>query len=290
LIVAWNLAHLNINSCWQNGFSGAGVRVGHLDTGVDASHPALLNKVSNFALFDAKGSILPAGFPQDSSDHGTHTAGIICGGKVGGQAIGIAPDAELCSGVVLEGSKPLLRVLCGLDWMFDQQVRVVCMSLGIPGYNPLFDIALSKLRQQGALCISPVGNSGRKVSCSPANYPGVIAVGAVDHKNQVAKFSGSQAFDRSIDPIKPNLVAPGVDIPSAKPGGGLSKQSGTSMAAAHVAGVAALLFQAKPEASVEEVENALLKSCLPLPDVDPQRVGCGLVNPVGALEILLQKR
>jgi subtilisin family serine protease len=290
MAASWNLTHLGVESCWQSGFTGAGIRVGHLDTGVDATHPAWSDRIANFVLFDADGTIIPDIFPQDSSDHGTHTAGIICGGTVNGQAIGVAPDAKLCSGMVIEGGKPLVRVLCGLDWMFDQGVRVVCVSLGIPGYNPLFETVLTRLRKQGVLCIFPIGNSGRKSSHSPANYPDVLAVGAVDQNNRVAKFSGSQVFDRPNDPIKPNLVAPGVDILSAKPGGGLSKQSGTSMAAAHVAGVAALLFQAKPAATVDEIENALLKSCLPLPDVDPRRVGCGLVNPVGALERLLASK
>lgn len=286
-MLTWNLQILNIEKCWQYGFTGAGISVGHLDTGVDGSHTALEHRVASFALFDANGEIIPDVLPQDSSDHGTHTAGIICGGTVDSQSIGIAPDAKLCSGMVIEGGKPLVRVLCGLDWIFDQEVRVVCVSLGLLGYNPLFEVVLSRLRQQGVLCIFPVGNSRGRGSHSPANYPGVIAVGAMDQNGQIAKFSGSQIFDRSNDPIKPNLVAPGVDILSAKPGGGLSKQDGTSMAAAHVAGVAALLFQAKPEATVEEVEQALLTSCLPLHDVDPHRVGCGLVNPVGALDALL---
>lgn len=283
----WNLQHLNLVQCWHRGWTGAGVTVGHLDTGVDATHPALSDRITNFTLFDGDGTFIPDVFPQDSSDHGTHTAGIICGGTVDGQAIGIAPDAQICSGVVIEGGKPLVRVLCGLDWVFDQGVRVVCVSLGLPGYNPVFETMLARLRQKGVLCIFPIGNSGREISHSPANYPGVLAVGAVNQNNRVASFSGSQVFDRTNDPIKPNLVAPGVDILSAKPGGGLSKQSGTSMAAAHVAGVAALLFQAKPNATVDEIENALLKSCLPLPDVDPRRAGYGLVNPVGALELLL---
>ncbi|MBD2464232.1 S8 family serine peptidase [Oscillatoria sp. FACHB-1407] len=289
-MMGWNLGCLNLDCCWQHGFTGAGVKVGHLDTGIDGAHPALCDRITTFAQFDENGEILPNTLPHDSSDHGTHTAGIICGGTVDGQAIGIAPDAKLCSGMVIEGRKPLIRVLCGLDWMFDQRVRVVCVSLGMPGYNPLFETVLARLRQQEVLCIVPIGNSGRRSSYSPANYPGVLAVGAVDQNNRVANFSSSQVFDRPNDPIKPNLVAPGVDILSTKPGGGLSKQSGTSMAAAHVAGVAALLFQAKPDATVDEIEHALLKSCILLPDVDPQRMGCGLVNPVGALETLLASK
>lgn len=287
MATSWNLTSLGVESCWQNGFTGAGIRVGHLDTGVDAAHPALSDRIASFAQFDGNGTISSDVFPQDSGDHGTHIAGTICGGILNGQSIGVAPEAQLCSGMVIEGGKPLVRVLCGLDWMLDQDVRVLCISLGSPGYNPLFEIILARLRQKGVLCISPVGNSGRQVSCSPANYPGVIAVGATDQNNRVAKFSGSQVFDRAIDPIKPNLVAPGMAIVSAEPGGGSNKQDGTSMAAAHVAGVAALLWQAKPEATLEEIETALLTSCLPLPAVDPQRAGSGLVNPMGALEILL---
>lgn len=288
--LTWNLHQLNLQACWDQGVTGAGINVGHLDTGVDAAHPALRDRIANFALFDADGTLIPDVEPQDSGDHGTHTAGIICGGTVDDQTIGIAPDAKLCSGMVIEGGKPLMRVLCGLDWIFDQGVRVVCVSLGVPGYNPLFETVLARLRQHGVLCIFPIGNSGRKSSHSPANYPGVLAVGAIDQNNRVARFSSSQVFARPSDPIKPNLVAPGVDILSTNPGGGLSQQSGTSMAAAHVAGVAALLLQAKPDATVDEIENALLKSCLPLPDVDPQQVGRGLVNPVGALELLLDSK
>lgn len=262
------------------------IQIGHLDTGVDGMHPTLSDKITSFLVFDANGERIYDVLPHDSRGHGTHTAGIVCGGLSNGQAIGVAPNAKLCSGVVIEGGKPLFRVLSGLDWMLEQGVRVLCVSLGIPGYNRIFEIILSRLRQQGTLCVFPIGNSGRKLSHSPANYPGVLAVGAVDQENRVPKFSSSQTFDRPNDSVKPNLVAPGVDILSAEPGGGLSTQSGTSMAAAHVAGVAALLFQAKPDATVDVVEHALLTSCLALARVSPSRCGHGLVNPVGALEVL----
>lgn len=284
---SWGLQRLDIEICWQYGFTGAGVRIGHLDTGVDGVHSALSSRMAEFQEFDQDGFPTPGTLPQDFGSHGTHIAGIICGRPCEDLSIGVAPDAELCSGMVIEGGKCLVRVLAGLDWMLDCRVRVLCISLGVPGYNPLFETILSRLKKAGVLLIAPVGNRGTGHTCSPANYAGVIAVGAIDSNDRVARFSGSQLFKRAVDFAKPNLVAPGVDIPSAKPGGGLQTRSGTSMAAAHVAGVAALLFQAKPDATAEEVEEAILTTCTPLPGSNEERCGRGLINPVKALDALL---
>ncbi len=285
--LTWGLQRLNIRECWQRGFTGAGVRVGHLDTGVDGSHPALGGRLAAFMEFDQDGFPLSQAEPRDSGSHGTHTAGLICGGSIDGLALGVAPGAQLCSGLVIEGGKSLVRVLAGLDWMFDCKVRVLCLSLGIPIYNPLFEIVLSRLRSAGVLIITPVGNRGAGHTCSPANYPGVIAVGATNASDRVVHFSGSQQFKRAADFFKPNLVAPGVDIPSAKSGGGLQVRSGTSMAAAQVAGIAALLFQAKPHATPAQVEAALLTTCTILSESSEYRSGRGLVNPVEALKAML---
>lgn len=276
----WALDRLQIETCWQRGLTGAGVRIGHLDTGVDSKHPMLCDRIATFAQFDPWGDRVPNAQPWDSGNHGTHTAGLLCGEAMPsahGNVSGIAPQAKLCSGMVIEGGHPLVRVLAGLDWLLDQQIRVLCLSLGVPGYNPLFEIVLARLRQQGVLTVCPIGNQGRRIACSPANYPGVLAVGAINDQDQVPGFSGSGVA----------IVAPGVHLLSAQPDGNFASQTGTSMAAAIVAGVAALLFQAKPTATVEEVEQALLTSCTPLPHLPPQRVGHGLINPIAAVEYLL---
>lgn len=284
--LAWGLERLSIRACWQRGFTGAGVRVGHLDTGVDGAHPALSGRIAQFVEFDHDGFPVPGVQPRDSGSHGTHTAGVICGGSCSHVAFGVAPDAELCSGMVIEGGKCLVRVLAGLDWMLDCRVRVLCISLGLPAYNPLFEIVLNRLKEAGILVIAPVGNRRSGRTCSPANYPGVMAVGAITSSDHVARFSGSQVFKRPNDYVKPNVVAPGIEIPSAKPGGGLQTRSGTSMAAAHVAGVAALLFQAKPEATAAEVEDAILTTSTPLPESSEERCGRGLINPLKALDAI----
>ena len=284
--LTWGLQRLNIQQCWRQGFTGAGVRIGHLDTGVDGNHPALRGRIAAFMEFDPDGFPVSQPEPRDSGAHGTHTAGLICGGCADDLTLGVAPQAQLCSGLVIEGGKSLVRVLAGLDWMFDCQVRVLCLSLGMPIYNPLYEIVLSRLKRAGVLVIAPVGNRGTGRSCSPANYAGVIAVGALNPGDRVAPFSGSQQFKRATGFFKPDLVAPGVDIPSARPGGGLQVRSGTSMAAAYVAGVAALLFQAQPHATPSEVEAALLATCTPFSQSSEYRAGRGLVNPVEALNAI----
>jgi subtilisin len=284
--LSWGLRRLRVEACWREGWTGAGVGVGHLDTGVDAVHPALAGRVAQFAEFDTAGTMLTAVRPHDSGTHGTHTGGLICGGGAGGPAIGVAPAARLYSGIVIEGGQVLARVLSGVDWMFDCDVRVVCLSLGVPGYHPLFEVALTRLRQHGVLVVCPIGNGGRATACSPALYPGVLAVGATDREDRVAHFSGDGRFYRGAG-AKPSLVAPGAAVLSSEPGGCLGVCDGTSMAAACVAGVAALLWQACPDATVYEVERALLDSAEPLPDAPPERQGRGLVNPLGALQRLL---
>lgn len=288
--ITWGLKRLGIRKCWQRGFTGTGVRIGHLDTGVDGSHSALSGRIAEFMEFDFDGFPVPRAEAKDSGSHGTHIAGVICGKSWDNTSIGVAPAAELCSGMVIEGGKTIVRILAGLDWMFDCKVRVLCFSLGIPIYNPLFEIILRRIRMAGVLVIAPAGNRGYGRTCSPANYPGVLAVGAMNAKDKVARFSGSQIFKRATDFHKPNLVAPGVDIPSANPGGGLQIRSGTSMAAAHVAGVAAILFQAKPDATPEEVQEAIQLTCTPLLDSSERRSGKGLVNPVKALEVMLSSK
>jgi subtilisin len=103
----------------------------------------------------------------------------------------------------------------------------------------------------------------------------------------VADFSSSQHFDRAADPIVPDVVAPGVDIISAVPGNRYKSMSGTSMATPHVAGLAALLFAAKPGATIDEVERAILESCARPAGMTSERGGHGVPNAPRALAALM---
>jgi len=284
--MTWGLLRLKIEQLWEQGLTGKGVKVGHLDTGVDGKHPAFEDRLVEFLEVDLQGSRVPQAKAHDSDPvfgHGTHTAGTICGGRVGKLTIGVAPEASLFSALVIEGGLVTLRVLEGMEWALEKRVRVLSMSLGFRGFTPAFQDVTQSLRDQGVLPVFAIGNEGVGTSRSPGNYAEALSVGAHDRQNQVADFSSSITFKRPNEPNQPNVVAPGVSVLSAKPGGGVRSLDGTSMATPHVAGIAALLFQAKPNASAAQVEAAIQDSCIPISGTDPLRFGFGRVDPVAAL-------
>jgi subtilisin family serine protease len=284
--LTWGLRELQIDRLWAQGLTGKGVRVGHLDTGVDESHPALRGRVAGFAEWDLLGRRVEGAQPHDSDQHGTHTAGTLAGRAVGRRAIGVAPECELYSGLVIEGGQVLARVLGGMEWLLDNGIKVLSMSLGWRGYDPSFLVITRRLRQLGMLPVFAIGNEGIGTSRSPGNYPETLSVGAVDEQLRVPPFSASVRFNRDRDPNQPDVVAPGVGIISAKPGGGYQSLDGTSMATPHVAGVAALLWQAKPDATVDQIELAIRQTARKLDGEDPHRCGDGLVDPLAALSAL----
>jgi subtilisin family serine protease len=283
----WGLERLGAPALWERGLTGKGVLVGHLDTGVDASHPALDGAVAHFAEFDLLGRVdEKARKPRDSEQHGTHTAGTIAGRPVTGRHVGMAPGASLASAIVIEGGDAVARVLGGLDWALGLGVRVMSLSLGFRGYWPDFLAITRILRRKGVLPVFAVGNEYAGSSRSPGNYSEALSVGACDEQGRVADFSSSQRFDRRRDPIVPDLVAPGVDIVSARPGGGYQAMDGTSMATPHVAGLAALLLEASPTASVSRLERAIFASCARPQGMAAERGGLGIPSGTAALEAL----
>ena len=286
--LAWGVADLGAPALWKEGVRGAGVRIAHLDTGVDGSHPALKQRIGAWAEFDAEGERVPESMPHDPDGHGTHTAGTLVGGQSGDTAVGMAPEAELCAAIVIEGGRVLLRILAGMEWAVGEGARILSLSLGIRGYTPFAIELMQRLRAAGVLPVVAIGNEGPGTSRSPGNYPDALSVGAADAKGLVADFSSSMRFERALEPTAPDVVAPGVAIVSARAGGGREEMDGTSMATPHVAGLAALLFSAKPEATVAEVESAIFASVRPLPDgADPIRYGRGAIDGPQALRILL---
>ncbi|ESQ83761.1 S8 family peptidase [Asticcacaulis benevestitus] len=258
----WGITKLKADKLWQAGYEGQGVIIGHLDTGVDGSHPALTDAIAAFAEFDFQGNLVPGATATDSDEHGTHTAGTLVGHETAVSGpIGVAPKAKLASAMVIEGGDVISRILAGLEWLVDQNTRILSMSLGLRGYTPAFQTVIDALRANNILPVIAVGNEYANTSRSPGNYPNVLSIGAMAPDDTVADFSGSQTFNRPIDPIVPDLVGPGVGIYSSVPGGKFKIMDGTSMATPHIAGLAALLLSAVPEASANDLEAAIQDAC-----------------------------
>ncbi|MFD9843564.1 S8 family peptidase [[Kitasatospora] papulosa] len=229
--------------------TGEGVTAYILDTGIESAHSEFGGRVG--AGYDAIGDGRDG---EDCNGHGTHVAG-----TVAGATYGVAPAASLVPVRVLdcEGSGTWAGIIAGLDWIAQnaEQPAVVNASLGGPASSAVDD-AFDALAAEGTLPVVAAGNEDQDAcDVSPARADGVLAVGASDNQDRQATFSnwGTCVW----------LYAPGVDIVSAKLGGGSTTLSGTSMASPHVAGAAALYKEQHPDASPREVADALATEATP---------------------------
>lgn len=251
-------------AAWAAGFDGTGVKVAVVDTGIDANHPDLAGKVVAERNFSgAEGT-------QDGNGHGTHVASTVAGSGAasGGAYKGVAPGAELINARALDakGWESDSSVLAVVQWAVDAGADIVNLSLGAtdtPGID-LLEEAVNTLSGQ-ALSVIAAGNDGPAATTvgSPGSAERALTVGAVDGKDVLASFSsrGPVVGDGS---VKPEVTAPGVDITAAKfDSTGYQSMSGTSMAAPHVAGAAALLVQQHPDRSGQQIKSQLVSSAEP---------------------------
>jgi subtilisin family serine protease len=244
----WALAAIGVPS---SSLTGQGVSVAVLDTGVDLTHPDL---VQHFPTAAGTAVFVPdVDSVQDGHGHGTHCAGVIAGAAVpqSGPRYAVAPDVTLLVGKVLDdqGSGFDDGIIEGIEWASQMGAGIISMSLGSarsPGtpYSPLYERVGSTLLAQGTLLVAAAGNESHRPSevapiDNPAVCPSFMAIGAVDSSLAVGWFSCG-----NVDGVKDvDIVAPGVAIQSAWTGGGYQLESGTSMATPHVAAAAALWAQ-----------------------------------------------
>ncbi|WP_141909875.1 S8 family peptidase [Micromonospora sp. A202] len=287
-----NLGQIAAPDAWKAGWTGRGTTVAVLDTGADFTHPDLVGRVADRADFTAEG-----GDAVDHNGHGTHVASTIAGtgAAARGQRRGVAPDAKLVIGKVLDdhGSGADSGIIAGMEWAATR-ADVINMSLGgsdpDDGNDPL-SLAVDGLsRSTGALFVIAAGNSGGAIS-SPGSAASALTVGAVDRNDKLADFSSRGPLVTS-NVAKPELVAPGLDIIAARAAGTNLQDpidryyeaiSGTSMASPHVAGAAALLAQRHPDWTGAQLKAALVGAADPLRGVDAYAVGAGRLNAARAL-------
>lgn len=302
----WGLTQLRVPELWAAANTkGQGVKVAVLDTGVHAAHPALAGRVADFMLVDSQGRRIKAQPFFDTDNHGTHVCGTIAGNDAPGIAIGVAPEATLYVGCVIPaGSGTLQMLLEGIAWAVEQGAQIISMSLGFTYYEPMFARVFDMLLNRNILPVIAIGNENHGNTSSPGSASNAFSVGAVEKmtadKVNVAFFSSGASLifpgptPTRID--KPDVVAPGAQIfscipPEQTPDGVYEYNylDGTSMATPHVAGVAAILRAAKPNASATAIAQALKDTALHPdgPTARPDnRWGYGLIQPLAALQAL----
>ncbi|MES3160328.1 MAG: S8 family serine peptidase, partial [Halorubrum sp.] len=302
----YGLEMINAPDVWDElGVTGEGAAVAILDTGVDNDHPDFDMDPDNWQEWDGDGNPIDSE-PNDGSGHGTHVSGTAVGpqdpdGDV--PAYGVAPDAELYHGKVLDdgGGGTFAQINAGMEWAAEQEdVDVVGMSLGADGYLPDMIEPAENIRDAGKLLSVSIGNTGQGASGAPGNYYSSFGSGAVDEDEMVAGFSGGEVIDTDSaypdapdywpdEYVQPNAAAAGVDVLSAVPGGGYDDSySGTSMSQPHKAGTFALMASAMGDSNVELFEEVVEDTAEQpdhAPDDDPNtEYGHGIINALDATQ------
>jgi len=266
-----NVALVNAPALWALGFRGQGIVVANMDTGVDVGHPDLSAqwRGGTNSWFDPNGQHPTE--PTDFDGHGTWTMGVMVGREAGGSAIGIAPDATWIAVKIFNdsGVAPLSGIHLGFQWLLDPDgnpatpdaPNVVNNSwtFGSPGCNLEFQPDLQSLRAAGIVPVFAGGNSGpgASTSMSPANNPEALAVGATSNADFLWSSSSRGPSACAGPTTFPELVAPGVNVRTTDLFGFYTQQTGTSLAAPHVAGALALLLDAFPNLTPDQQEAAL---------------------------------
>lgn len=283
-----SVPQIGADEAQADGDDGDGFAVAVIDTGVDADHPMFGSRVIEEACFSVDGDCpngeaemfgagAAAPCPLAGCDHGTHVAGIAVGDAPSGPLVGVAPHADLIAidvfseidgepGAYTSDILAAMQHVLALSAFHD--IAAVNLSLGGELFtssqtcsqaSPSQLNAVAQLRNAGIATVAASGNDGfTNAISSPGCLSNVISVGSVGDSDGVSSFSNSAEFL--------TLLAPGESIQSAAVGGGTRSGTGTSMATPHVAGAFAAIREAMPDATVDEIENALVLSGQPILD------------------------
>ncbi len=280
------LAPLGVEDAWGMTQGDPRVVVAVIDTGVDCAHPDLqgacwrnedevpdngIDDDGNGYVDDVAGWNFPQRSPNvfDVHYHGTHVAGIVAARANNGIGIvGIAPRVTIMPLVIFQprGVGTYFDLIRAIFYAVDNGAQVINMSLGATSYSLGEALAVRYAEEHGVVVVAAAGNTGRNVNFYPAAHPTVIAVAALTASGEPARFSNWGNF---ID-----VAAPGVSIMSTIPGGRYGVLSGTSMAAPHVAGLAALLLSRNPRLSPAAVRATIERTA-------EDQAGPSLVDPPG---------
>lgn len=290
-------AGVRADSAWAQGFTGRGVVIADLDTGVDLTHPDLrpnlwrnpgetncsnrIDDDKNGFADDCTGWDFASNDndPSPAHPHGSHTSGTFGAARNGFGVVGVAPEARIMPIKIGTATNiPLLNALFAIEYAVRNGADIINLSLGSNNACTRAESdAVQWARGAGVFVVASSGNRGANIPNSPANCPTVFGVGATDASKALASFSGYMG-----DMV--DGVGPGVSILSSVPGG-FQAMSGTSMATPHVAGIAALMLSKNPQLTPQRIGDILCQTAEDLGDKGrDSRFGCGFLSAPKALE------
>ncbi|MDQ7092367.1 S8 family serine peptidase [Desulfosporosinus sp. PR] len=252
----WGLTKIEAQKAWNLGFTGNGITVAVVDTGVDLNHPDLKDNI--LPGYNAITGVTGGTTIQDNNGHGTHVSGIIAAEANGIGVVGVAYQAKILpvKALTKQGEGTDDCIADGITWAADHSAKIINLSLGSDSESDVLKEALQYAADKGCLIVAAGGNLEDNLTTIsyPAADPLVLAVTATDSNDQIASFSlpGPQA----------GLAAPGVNIASDywQNSSGYASLDGTSMASPFVAGAAALVWSAHPDLNAQQVRVALENS------------------------------
>jgi subtilisin family serine protease len=284
-----------------NSYRGHGIRVAIVDSGAATTHPDLHG--IKFGLDIANKKSDPGGWNHDSISHGSHCAGVIAGADNGTGIRGFAPDAEVHVCKQFPGGQ-ISQLIEALEYCIEKQVDLVNLSLSGAEPSEALEQQILRAKRLGVACIVAAGNSGGPVQY-PASSPNVLAVAAIGkmaefppdsfHAQTVGAIDGTGFFSPKFSCFGPEIAvcAPGVAILSSVPPSNYAVWDGTSMAASHVTGLAALVlahlpdfqgpFKVRNADRVDRLFQILRASARPVNVGDARRTGFGIPDVLVAL-------
>jgi subtilisin family serine protease len=277
----WGPQMINAPAIWAQGYQGQGMTVAVVDTGTDITHPQLASNVfvnsgevpnnkvdddSNGYVDDVNGYDFNtnSGAVTDGNGHGTHVSGII-GANHTGAVQGVAPKAKILPAPFMDstGSGQVSDAISAMQYAAKMKANVVNASWGGAPCSSQLQQEIVNLNSAGILFVSAAGNDGVNLDQSP-EYPaafamsGQLTVAALFYNNASNPVTYMMDGYSNYSYNLVNLAAPGTNILSTWPGGGTQVLSGTSMATPFVSGAAAVLWSAKPSATLVEIRNAIV--------------------------------
>lgn len=253
-LFSWAVDKVQAKDVWALGYRGENIKVGVVDGYLDRNHVQLSSQVAYSAQFNNEIN------DPSKNRHGTHVSGIIAADGDKGLAVGIAPRSRIVSGQFMNnsGSGSIATAVIAMTAVADQGAKVINLSWGGAPCIENLKSAIQSLSNRGILIVTSAGNEGDDSDYKPTYPAAFMAFNQLNIASSGSTDLLSYFSNRGYKTV--NLAAPGENIISTVPGNNVESMDGTSMAAPLVAGSAALLMSAFPQATAQQIKNSLLRT------------------------------